>query len=147
MTLGKPFFTSGMLVPLAIGLLWVAPALAQQRAVVGQQIPVYDMNTETRLIGAVEEVIIKSGYMGTLGTYLLMSFGSETIEVHLGPATFLKQKYIEVIAGEMLEVIGSRVKIGESDALIAREIRNWEEMRWTFRDDSGQPLWTRSEPH
>lgn len=145
MTLEKPFFTAGMLVPLAIGLLWVAPALAQQPAGLGQQIPVYDINTETRRSGAVEEVRTRSGHMGTLGTYLVMSFGSETIEVHLGPATFLKQKYIEIIPGEMLEVIGSRVKIGESDVVLAREIRNWEEMRWVFRDDSGQPLWTGTE--
>jgi hypothetical protein len=117
----------------------------------GQQTPMYDTKTETTLKGTVEEVKTTTGTMrgrGRMGmpgmdmegTHVMLKTGSETIEVHLGPSSFMKEKSIEIAKGDAVEVVGSRVKVGESDALIAREIRKGE-ASWTLRDADGRPLW------
>lgn len=117
----------------------------------GQRAPMYDTKTETTLAGTVEEVKTMGGAMGRAGrvgaqgmrmqgTHLVVKTEKETIEVHLGPSAFLKEKNIEIAKGDAVEVVGSRVKFGESDALIAREIRRGE-TSWTLRDTNGRPLW------
>jgi hypothetical protein len=136
-----------------------APVLAQRRGGMGQQMPMYDTKTETTLKGTVEEVKTVSGMMGgsgpmgrggrtgmpgmtmMQGTHLILRMDSEMIEVHLGPSRFLKDQKIEVAKGDALEVVGSRVKIGDSDALLAREVRKGETSR-TLRDADGRPRWS-----
>jgi hypothetical protein len=118
----------------------------------------YDTTTETTLKGTVEEVKTVSGMMdgggrmapgGRMGaqgmammqgTHIMLKTDAETIEVHLGPSAFLKEQKIEIGKGDVLEIVGSRVKIGDSDALIAREVRKGE-TSWTLRDANGRPRW------
>jgi hypothetical protein len=125
----------------------------------GQQMPMYDTKTETTLKGTVEDVKTVSGMMGgsgpmgrggrtgmpgmamMQGTHLILKTDTETIEVHLGPSAYLKDQKIEMAKGDTLEIVGSRVKIGESDALLAREIRKGE-TSWTLRDADGRPRWS-----
>jgi hypothetical protein len=137
----------GLIVLPAIALLSVPPASAQRRGATGQRMPMmYDAKTETTLKGTVEELKTVSGMrggrgrMGVQGTHLMLKTDTETIEVHLGPSAFLTEKKIEIAKGDAVEVLGSRVKMGESDAVIAREIRKGE-ASWTLRDANGRPLW------
>lgn len=48
---------------------------------------------------------------------------------------------MEIRKGDALEVTGSRVTIGESHVVLAREIRKGANA-WTLRDAAGQPLWS-----
>jgi hypothetical protein len=118
----------------------------------------YDTTTETTLKGTVEEVKTVSGMMGgggrtapggrpgaqgmamMQGIHVMLKTDAETLEVHLGPSAFLKDQKIEIAKGDALEIVGSRVKIGESEALIAREVRKGQ-TSWTLRDASGRPRW------
>jgi hypothetical protein len=116
------------------------------------QMPMYDTTTETTLKGTVEEVKTVSGMMGgggrtgpqgmamMPGIHVMLKTDAETLEVHLGPSAFLKDQKIEIAKGDALEIVGSRVKIGESEALIAREVRKGQ-TSWTLRDASGRPRW------
>jgi hypothetical protein len=82
-----------------------------------------------------------AGRMGMMqGTHLMLKTDKETIEVHLGPSAFLKEKQVEVAKGDSVEVVGSRIKMGGSDALVARAIRKGA-TSWTLRDANGRPLW------
>jgi hypothetical protein len=47
---------------------------------------------------------------------------------------------VDISEGATLEVIGSRVTIGESQVVLAREIRKGHKT-WILRDAEGQPLW------
>ena len=42
--------------------------------------------------------------------------------------------------GDTVEVTGSRVTIGNSQVVLAREMRKGDDT-WTIRDAAGQPLW------
>jgi hypothetical protein len=74
------------------------------------------------------------------GTHVMLKTESGVIEVHLGPSPFLKEKHVEIAKGDAVEVVGSRLKMGETDAILAREIRKGE-TSWSFRDANGGPLW------
>jgi hypothetical protein len=137
----------------AVGLLSLSPTLAQRPARMRQAMPMYDTQTEATLRGTVEEVKSVSGRMagagrmgmpgsGMEGTHVVLKTADETIEVHLGPTAFLKEQRVELAKGDTVEVTGSRVTIGDSEALLAREIRKGE-TSWTFRSANGRPLWTR----
>jgi hypothetical protein len=107
--------------------------------------PTYDTKAETTLQGTVDEVKAVSGMISgrsMQGTHLMLTTGAETIEVHLGPSWFLKENKIEIAKGDTVEIIGSRKKIGEADALLAREIHKNQTV-WTLRDANGLPLWAR----
>lgn len=149
MTHTKQCVAVSLIVLPTIALLAASPLFAQRRGTTGQQMPrIYDTKTETTLTGTVEEVKTVTGMMdgggrmGGQGTHLMLKTAKETIEVHLGPSAFLKEKNVEIAKGDGVEVLGSRVKIGPSDALIAREIRKGE-TSWTLRDANGRPLWAR----
>jgi hypothetical protein len=62
--------------------------------------------------------------------------------VHAGPSWFLAEKQTEFSKAEPIEVTGSRVKIGETEALIAREI-NKGDKTLTLRNAQGIPVWSR----
>jgi hypothetical protein len=146
MTNKRQFFKVNIILLISLGLLSLSTAFAQRRGGMDGQMPMYDTKTETTLKGTVEETKTVSGMMrgrGPMdmqGTHLMLKTDKETIEVHLGPSAFLAEKKVEIAKGDAVEVTGSRVKIGESDALLAREIRKGE-TSWTLRDASGRPLW------
>lgn len=147
MTLKKRLFAVGSVMLVAFGLAMLSPASAQTPCACHhhQQMPMYDTKTEATLQGTVEEVKAVSCMMdgrGMQGTHLMLNAGGETMEVHLGPSWFLKEKNVEIAKGDTVEVIGARRKIGESDVLLAREIRK-DKTVWTLRDAYGRPLWAR----
>jgi hypothetical protein len=119
--------------------------------------PVYDPTSEVTFQGVVEDV--KSGRsvlsrvlgihtfgVGPKGMHekvLLLKTGTETIAIRLAPTAFLKEQRVEIGEGDTLEVIGSRVAMGDAHVVLAREIRKGDSA-WTLRDSAGQPLWASS---
>jgi hypothetical protein len=134
---------------LGVLLLSISTAFAQQGA--GRGPMMYDTKTETKLAGTVEEVKIGAGMaghhpdaccaeMGAQGTHVMLKTDKETIEVMLGPSFYLREHKIELVKGDSVEVVGSRITMMASPALIAREIRKGE-TSVTLRDPNGRPLW------
>ena len=130
--------------------LSIATAFAQRGPGRGPM-TMYDSKTEATLAGTVEEVKTGSGTaghggygccpeIGPQGTHILLKTEKETIEVVLGPSSFLKEHKIEIVKGDTVEAVGSRVTIAGSPALIAREIRKGD-TSVPLRDANGRPLW------
>jgi hypothetical protein len=46
-----------------------------------------------------------------------------TIDVHLGPSSWVAAQRVTFQVGDDIEVIGSRVKYGGADVVVARQIR------------------------
>lgn len=115
----------------------------------------YDTNSEAIFTGTVADVktgrsalywllrihTLGQGQMETEKKLLLLTTDTGTVEVQLGPTAFLTEKKVEISEGDILEVTGSRVKIGESQVVLAREIRKGD-ITWTLRESTGQPLWS-----
>ena len=121
---------------LSAGLFVLASyALAQRPAM-----RIYNPDTETTVKGKVEQVKQITGRRGWNGTHLVLKTDAETMDVHVGPSSYLVKQGFSFAEGDQVEVVGSRVKMGESEAVIAREI-NKDGKRLVLRDAQGVPAW------
>lgn len=124
----------------------VSGALAQAAQRGRQGGPMYDMKTEASFAGTVDTVESvtrpdRSGRRSLGGTHLILKTVAETLEVHLGPSAFLMDKKINILKGDAVEILGSRVTIDGTQVLLAREIKKGDNT-WTLRDASGHPMWS-----
>jgi hypothetical protein len=140
----KTRFTLRVLTPLSLGMFVPStvfaqhgpgrhqPASDQRQQGAG---PEYDMRSEGTFKGTVE------WRAGVQETHLLLKTDTGTVEINLGPTAFLTETKVDIRKGDTLEVTGSRITIGDSQVILAREIRRGDNA-WTLRDATGQPLWT-----
>lgn len=108
----------------------------------GARMPRYNPKTETTLNGTINDIQVRAGRYGGTGTHLTLKTDSGTIEIHLGPTAYIEKQQFSFAKGDHVEVLGSQVKIGEKDALLAREITK-EGKKLVLRDQSGVPRWSR----
>jgi hypothetical protein len=66
----------------------------------------------------------------------------ETVEVHLGPTSFLKEKGLVFTKGDPTELIGSRVKYEGADVVVARQVKK-DGKTLELRNAKGIPTWSR----
>ena len=101
--------------------------------------PRYDASTETKISGAVQEVVQpQRGRMN--GIHLMVKAESGIIEVHLGPASFIAREGFSFAKGDAVEVIGSKVTINGAEVVIAREVVK-DGKTLILRDKTGRPMW------
>ena len=77
---------------------------------------------------------------GTVGSHITVKSETGSIEVHLAPASFMKQYEINIRKGDNVTVVGSRIMFEGKGALIAKSVAIGNET-YNFRDQSGRPLW------
>jgi hypothetical protein len=77
---------------------------------------------------------------GTVGSHITVKSETGSIEVHLAPASFMKQYEINIRKGDNVTVVGSRITYEGKNALIAKSVAIGNET-YNFRDQSGKPLW------
>ena len=92
--------------------------------------------------GAILEVKEASGRSRGIGTHLTVKAGNDVYDVHVGPTWYLTREKYSFAKGDQVEVIGSRVKYQDAEAIIARQIKKGGDT-WTLRDAQGVPLWSR----
>jgi hypothetical protein len=107
----------------------------------GSGVPRYDPKTETTLSGTIEDIQLLPGHHRGTGTHLILKTDSGTIEIHVGPTAYIEKRQFSFTKGDRIEVLGSQVKIGSKDALLAREITK-EGKKLVLRDQTGVPLWS-----
>ena len=124
---------------IAAALLCLAcavPALAAEKPVPG---PKYDLATETVVKGAIIELKEVEANKGDI--HLMVKSGDTVYEVCLCPQKFLNELEIQFKVGDNLQVTGSKVKDGDREVLLAREIVRGDNTL-TLRDKKGNPVWT-----
>ncbi|MFZ0198812.1 MAG: hypothetical protein WB523_06380 [Candidatus Sulfotelmatobacter sp.] len=103
--------------------------------------PAYTAWNEVTVQGTVEDV--QEFYCpinGNEGAHMLMKTESGSIQVHLAPTRFLRDKNLSFSKGDVIQVVGSRIIYQGRDALIARTvIRGRQTM--AFREQNGKPVW------
>jgi hypothetical protein len=121
------------------------PAMMQRGR--GTQMPQaagYDKASEVTLTGTIAEMIQPPD---TGGLHFAFKTADETIEVHLGPKSWLDSQGYTFAKGDELTIIGSRTTVHDMAtmtnkvALIAREIKKGDKTM-TLRDENGRPLWS-----
>jgi hypothetical protein len=140
----------GVMTLLPLGVLLPATGYAQRA-------PAYDTTTEATFKGTVTEVkthrpgaswfarihTLGLAHTGAQEQQLLLKTDTGTVEIHLGPTEFLTAKKVEIGKHDTLAVRGSRIMLGESPVVLAREVRKGDST-WTLRDSTGRPLWSSS---
>ncbi len=122
-------------------LMAVLAAVAFAQNNTADEPPKYDVAKEVTIKGTVEEVKQVPNPKGAMGIHLMVKSGSDVLEVRLCPNSFLKEIDIAFNKGDELKVTGSKVRVGEKDVILAREIERGNNTI-VLRDKQGVPVWT-----
>jgi hypothetical protein len=121
-------------------LLWFPPAFTQEAPPKGSALPKYDLQTETKAKGVVDEVKVFD--LGTRKDFieLVVKDGTGAVVVYVCPKPFEEEMGITFTKGEQISFTGSKVKQEDSEVILAREVVTGTDTL-TFRDAKGAPAW------
>ncbi|HUI54973.1 MAG TPA: hypothetical protein VLY04_08370 [Bryobacteraceae bacterium] len=107
--------------------------------------PRYDTATSVDAMAVVTDVKEVAKNNPLCGSHLIVRLESarsatDTLEVYLGPADFLKDFEFTLAKGDRIEIKGSRVRFGGNPIVLAREVRKNSTTLY-LRDDRGAPYW------
>ena len=122
-------------VALAVG----APARAQKKPAISPG-PKYDLQTETKIKGTVDEVKLPPKGSEKEIAHLQVKDGANSIDAYLCPKTFLDDMGMSFAKGDEITMTGSKVKQGDADLFLVREIVKGNDS-FVLRDAKGEPVW------
>ena len=116
------------------------PGLAQKASQDATILPKYDLHTEMKTKGTVDEVnLLPVGSRKDL-TELIIKSGDDKIHIYVCPKTFEEEMGISFSKGDEISVTGSKVKQETLDVILARELVKGTDTL-VFRDGKGNPVW------
>jgi hypothetical protein len=121
-------------------LLCVIPGLSQKAQPDDGSLPKYDLHTETKIKGVVEEVNLLPVGARKDFTELVIKNGDDKVHIYVCPKPFQEEMGISFSKGDEVAVRGSKVKQGALNLILARELVKGTDTL-LFRDDTGKPVW------
>jgi hypothetical protein len=102
----------------------------------------YNPQTVETLKGEIVSVdTLTAGRMDIPGRVILnLKTAKETIMVYVGPEWYVKEQGIKLVAGDQVEIKGSRVTMEGKPYIIPNYVKKGERVL-ELRDDTGIPLW------
>jgi len=128
----------GLVFP-AVALVCTVPLVAQKAQETSA--PKYDFHTEIKMKGTVEEVKLPPKGREKEVAHLLVKTGTDTTDVYLCPKSFLDDMGVNFSKGDEIGLTGSKVKQGEADLILAREVVKGTDTL-VLRDNKGSPVWS-----
>jgi hypothetical protein len=122
----------------AVALLCTLNLVAQKGSETSP--PKYDVHTETKMKGTVEEVRLPPRGSEKEVAHLLVKTGTDTVDVYLCPKSFLDDMGVSFSKGDEIGLTGSKVKQGDADLILAREVVKGTDTL-VLRDEKGNPVW------
>jgi hypothetical protein len=123
---------------LIAGLLLAAPAKPQDSGKSTQ--PKYDAQSETKMKGTIAEVKLPPKGSEKEIAHVLLSIGTESVDIYLCPKSFLDDMGVAFDKGDEIALTGSKIKQGEADLVLAREVVKGNDTI-VLRDEKGNPVW------
>lgn len=117
-----------------------APSQAQKSKAPAAGPPKYDLHTEAKFKGTVQELRLPPKGKEKEIAHLLLKNGADTIDVYLCPKSFLDDMDMGFAQGEEIALTGSKVKQDGADLILAREVAKGSNT-FVLRDDKGGPVW------
>ncbi|MGA7909243.1 MAG: hypothetical protein WCA16_17690 [Candidatus Sulfotelmatobacter sp.] len=121
-------------------LLWVTPGLSQKTQPEDSSLPKYDLHTEMKTKGVIDEVNLLSVGTRKDFTELIIKNGDDKVHIYVCPKPFEEEMGISFGKGDQIAVTGSKVKHDAVDVILARELVKGEDTL-LFRDAKGTPVW------
>jgi len=103
--------------------------------------PKYDVHTESKMKGTVDEVKLPAKGNEKEVAHLLLKTATDTVDVYLCPKSFLDDMGVSFAKGDEIAVTVSKVKQGEAELMLAREVVKGTDTL-VLRDDKGNPVWS-----
>ena len=126
-------------VPLLM-LVWVPPGLSQKTPPQDVSLPKYDLLTETKTDGVIDEVNQLSVGKRKDFTELIIKRGDDKLHIYVCPKPFQDEVGLSLTIGDRVAVTGSKVKQDASEVILARELVKGTDTLM-FRDNKGNPVW------
>jgi hypothetical protein len=114
------------------------PAVAQKNQAPSP--PKYDLHTETKTKVTVEEVNLPPKGREKEVAHLTVKGETDSVDVYLCPKSFLDDMGMSFSKGDEVMLTGSKVKYGEADLVLAREVVKGNDT-FLLRDEKGNPVW------
>src|SRR5947209_2852108 len=109
-----------------------------QTHIKGVDVPKYDIATEAKFRGVVEEVKDREcPISGGMGSHFVIKLDGKLVEVHIAPTKFVKSYEVAFQKGDSVEITGTKVTFEGQDAILAREIKRGND-DFLFRDPKGK---------
>ncbi|HYL12488.1 MAG TPA: hypothetical protein VEV41_05610 [Terriglobales bacterium] len=115
-------------------------ASAQRNQTNAASPPKYDLKTEAKVKGTVEELKLPTKGSEKEVAHLLVKNGTDTVDVYLCPKSFLDDMGVSFSKGEEIALTGSKVKQDAADLILAREVVKGSDTL-VLRDEKGVPIW------
>jgi hypothetical protein len=130
-----------LLLAVFVAVLFVDSASAQKSRDNSASSPKYDTHSETKMKATVEELKLPPKGSEKEVAHLFAKNGTDIIDIYLCPENFLADMGITFSKGDEIALTGSKVKQGEADLVLAREVvRGGDTL--VLRDDKGEPVWS-----
>src|SRR5207249_1182515 len=121
--------------------LFLAPALAQKNRTAPASPPKYDLKTEAKFKGTVADLQLPPKGSEKEIAHLVLKNGADAVDVYLCPQAFLADMGFSLSKGDEIALTGSKVKQGEADLILAREVVKGNDTL-VLRDEKGSPVWS-----
>jgi len=105
-------------------------------------VPKYDLTHEVTLKGSVTDISKRNcPVSGGVGFHFILKMqDGNSIEVHVATSKFVESNEMKLNKGDLVEVIGSKVKFEGVETIFARQITRGDEV-FIFRFNDGSPAW------
>ena len=103
--------------------------------------PKYDLHTEAKMKGTVEEIKLPAKGNDKEVVHLLIKNGDDVVDLYFCPKSFMDDMGVTFSKGDELAFTGSKVKYGGADLVLAREVVKGAETL-VLRDEKGNPVWS-----
>lgn len=121
-------------------LVCVSLGLSQKTHPEDSGLPKYDLHTETKTKGVIDEVNVLSVGTRKDFTELIIKNGDDKLHIYVCPKPFQEEIGVSFSKGDQVAVTGSKVKQDTSEVILARELVKGADTL-LFRDDKGNPVW------
>ena len=121
-------------------LVCMTPGLSQKAPQDEGSLPKYDLQTETKTDGVIDEVNQLSVGKRKDFTELIIKRGDDKLHIYVCPKPFQDEVGLSLSKGDRVEVTGSKVKQDASEVILARQLVKGTDTLM-FRDDKGNPVW------
>lgn len=139
----KPSFRKFLLrlsIVISVPLFCGSPLMAQKPSQDTAIVLKYDLHTETKTKGIVDEIeVLPAGSKKDLRELIIKS-GEDKIHIYVCPQPFEQEMGISFSKGDEIAITGSKIKQENSDVILVRELVKGTDTL-VFRDSKGNPVW------
>jgi hypothetical protein len=104
---------------LATTILLSTAAAQQRSSLVSPRPAAYDTTRETICQGTVLSYT-EDSLLPPIGAHVTVQTSSGTVDVHLGPASYLRANHFSLSAGDSVKIVGASIAVNNGDIFVAR---------------------------